>query len=64
MDCIAYGVAKSRTQISDFHFASELTKQAQVFFFVWLLVVFFFFFPLKVAQAVLDRNCTQPQLLL
>ena len=63
MDCIAYGVAKSRTQISDFHFASELTKQAQVFFLFgcWL---FFFFFPLKVAQAVLDRNRTQPQLLL
>ena len=46
MDCIAYGVAKSRTQISDFHFASELTKQAQVFFLFgcWL---FFFFFSLE-----------------
>ena len=55
MDCIAYGVAKSRTQISDFHFASELTKQAQVFFFVWLLGVFFFFFPWRLHKQCLTE---------
>ena len=26
MDCIVYGVAKSRTQLSDFHFHEEPTK--------------------------------------
>ena len=51
MDCIDYRVSKSQTQISDFRFASELTKKAQLFVL--------FCFPLKIAQAVLDRNHTQ-----